>query len=135
MVQVRALLEQSNQLGIAHPIRISCPSLRADFPSYIQGYSPYHSYVLLHKFFYLLIGDQSSSTLEPDYNELAQSLSNAIFLARDDRSFERITKAAINKGGCKPEELERVGINNAEGFLILVTGMYMFALVLQVAKW
>lgn len=84
-------------------------------------------------------GSPTASTwvlpLDPYYIDLAQTLSNAILLARDDGSFDRITKAAIDKGGCKKEELERVGINNVKGFLIVMAGSYLFALVIQVAKW
>lgn len=83
-------------------------------------------------------GSPTASTwilpLDANYSSLAESLSNAILLARDDGSFERIVKATIDQDGCKIEDLRIVYVRNMIGFFIPMAVMSVFALLLLLYK-
>lgn len=73
--------------------------------------------------------------LDESYEDLSQTLSSAILLARDDRSFKQITENAIDRAGCKPEDLRRVSIRNVVGFLIPMAIMFVLAWLVQLFNW
>lgn len=72
--------------------------------------------------------------LDESYSALAQTLSNAILLARDDGSFDRISREAIDKDGCLPDDLNKVSIKNVSGFLVPMAAMYVMAWFIQLFK-
>lgn len=55
-------------------------------------------------------------------------------LARDDGSFDRISQTAINKDGCKADELKVVAIRNVSGFLVPMGIMFTIAWIIQLFK-